>query len=421
MSDESTSPKTSEMHSRLKASLRKKPTLLVLAGVAVVLLAIAAVLEFFAPAPLSFSEVSWTVDYAEDAVTYELSPHLTLTAKVTNTTGDEIGEAALPKLRCNRDTYGFRFEDGSNVGSHNTADVRIDESVRVADEYELEFERGDKKRFDGLDNVADEIAKELASKAKGIEAEKETRDAERKSRPFEFDNVAHKVEAVEEGEGSARIVRPRLTVTAKVKNPSTENRKADSLPTLDHDGKSESFESSREQIGPDAETDVTMTVDFDKSAKPQTFAFSTEKDKSAYKGLDGVAEKITKEFADVVAALPAKQAAIDAKIKEEAERKAREEAESQRQEEERLRKEEEARQQQEQEAAERKAAEQQAREQAEQDYLDSTCWITETGKKYHTNPNCSGLANANDLIETTVGEARAQNLGPCNKRGCSPR
>ena len=37
MSDESTSPKTSEMRSRLKASLRKKPTLLVLAGVAVVL------------------------------------------------------------------------------------------------------------------------------------------------------------------------------------------------------------------------------------------------------------------------------------------------------------------------------------------------------------------------------------------------
>ena len=92
MSDESTSPKTSEMRSRLKASLRKKPTLLVLAGVAVALLAVAAALEFLAPAPLSFSEVSWTVDYEEDAVTYELNPHLTLTAKVANTTGDDIGD-----------------------------------------------------------------------------------------------------------------------------------------------------------------------------------------------------------------------------------------------------------------------------------------------------------------------------------------
>ena len=45
-----------------------------LAGVAAVLLAVAAALELITPAPLSFSEVSWTVDYVEDAVTYGLNP-----------------------------------------------------------------------------------------------------------------------------------------------------------------------------------------------------------------------------------------------------------------------------------------------------------------------------------------------------------
>lgn len=199
-------------------------------------------------------------------------------------------------------------------------------------------------------------------------------------------------------------MKPKLTVAAKVKNPSTESRKADDLPTLDHGGKSEPFVSSRTQIGHDTEADLTMTVLFDKDVKAQTFAFSTAKDKPAYKGLDGVAEKITKEFADVVAGLPEKQAAIDAKIREEAERK---------------RQEEEARQQREQEAAERAAAQQQAREQAEQDYLNSTCWITRTGGKYHTNPSCRGLKNAKGLIETTVGEARAQGLGSCDIPGCS--
>ena len=419
MSDESTSPKSSGASKGLVAVFHKRPLIFVAAGAVVLALVVAAV-SYFSPAPLSFSEVNWTVDYAEDEITYELSPHLTLTAKVSNTTGKDIGNDKLPSLVCNQDTIRLGFEEGSSVGPNGTASVKIDKDIPISrDGYELKFEQGDKTKFEGLDGVAENIAKELASKVDGINVEKSKREQERKEKPFEFEDVTSKVETLEEGEGSARFVRPKLTVTAKVKNPSTESRKVEDLPVLVHDGKSESFVSSRTLIGPNDKDEVTMTVLFDRDVKPQTFTFSAAKDKPAYKGLDSVAEKIAKEFSDIVSGLPAKQAAIDAKVKEEEERKVREEEERRRQEEERRRREEEECLRSEQEAAERAEAQQQAREEAEQNYLNSQCWVTNTGKKYHTNPNCSGLANANELIPTTVGQAREDGYAPCGKRGCA--
>ena len=42
-------------------------------------------------------------------------------------------------------------------------------------------------------------------------------------------------------------------------------------------------------------------------------------------------------------------------------------------------------------------------------------YVTETGKKYHSTKNCSGLNNANAIYDSTLSEAQGRGLTPCSK------
>jgi DNA-entry nuclease len=47
------------------------------------------------------------------------------------------------------------------------------------------------------------------------------------------------------------------------------------------------------------------------------------------------------------------------------------------------------------------------------DNVGQTVYITKTGSKYHLDPNCRGLANANSVIQSTLSEAESKGLEKC--------
>lgn len=51
----------------------------------------------------------------------------------------------------------------------------------------------------------------------------------------------------------------------------------------------------------------------------------------------------------------------------------------------------------------------------QQDTNSKTVYVTETGKKYHSHKNCSGLSNANAVYESTIEDAENNGLTPCSK------
>ncbi len=44
-----------------------------------------------------------------------------------------------------------------------------------------------------------------------------------------------------------------------------------------------------------------------------------------------------------------------------------------------------------------------------------TVYITETGEKYHSTKNCSGLSRAKKIYTSTLSSAKSMGLGPCSK------
>lgn len=52
---------------------------------------------------------------------------------------------------------------------------------------------------------------------------------------------------------------------------------------------------------------------------------------------------------------------------------------------------------------------------SQQETNSQTVYITETGKKYHSTKNCSGLSNAKAIYDSTLSEAKNKGLGPCSK------
>ena len=64
-------------------------------------------------------------------------------------------------------------------------------------------------------------------------------------------------------------------------------------------------------------------------------------------------------------------------------------------------------------AAEKKRAEEakQATEQAATK-KEEIVWVSNTGSKYHSNPNCSGMRNP---IKETLSDAKSRGLSPCSK------
>ncbi len=65
-------------------------------------------------------------------------------------------------------------------------------------------------------------------------------------------------------------------------------------------------------------------------------------------------------------------------------------------------------------AAEKKKAEeaQQTTEQATTTEREEMVWVSNTGSKYHSNPNCSGMRNP---IKETLSDAKSRGLSPCSK------
>lgn len=51
----------------------------------------------------------------------------------------------------------------------------------------------------------------------------------------------------------------------------------------------------------------------------------------------------------------------------------------------------------------------------QQETNSQTVYVTETGKKYHSTKNCSGLNNANAIYDSTLSEAKSRGLTPCSK------
>lgn len=108
------------------------------------------------------------------------------------------------------------------------------------------------------------------------------------------------------------------------------------------------------------------------------------------------------------------KAAEKQKAKEEAERKAAEEkAKEEAAEEEKRLAEEEAKKQAAEEEAKKQAAEEEAAAQEiQQEPQEEMVWISNTGKKYHNNPSCSGM---NSPSQVPISQAQSMGLQPCKK------
>ena len=167
----------------------------------------------------------------------------------------------------------------------------------------------------------------------------------------------------------------KFTVTVKgtVTNETPREISNSYLPDLKHGSSQAKLETGEKELEAGKAYSVAYTATLDWSDESQ-WKFE-DYPKSEVSGLDGVAEQIPTKYATLRADTEAQRA----------------------------------------EAAERAAAEaEQKRAEREQAHLNSTCYVTPTGQKYHSNDHCSGLNGSKNLTPMTVEQARNSGYEACD-------
>lgn len=254
-----------------------------------------------------------------------------------------------------------------------------------------------------VEDEAVETGEEAKAEPEPVEEPEQAPVQDEPSKGFVFEDVSYEVENVENTDGEQHYMVPGLELSAKVTNTSDEGRSKDDLPMLQYADKLVAF-SVDSDFGAGETKDVALSVVFDRDPEQCTFGFSQAENKPVHSGLEGVGEGLTEQFVEALGHLPEDQAALEADVQAEEEKKAQEEIEQA--------------VQAEPEPVEEQLDAEQANEVTESEPEEESpmCWITSSGEKYHLDPTCR-YVRGNELKKISVAEATEMGRTAC--RGCN--